>query len=419
MTEGGRDGEKMVVVHLTASTFYGGPERQMLGLAHAWRRSVECRFLSFPEHDRCWAFIEQARQQGFQAAALSHDFPFVHWVIRDLTERLRRWQAQVLFCHGYKANLLGRLAARRLGIPAVAVARGWTWESWRVRLYEWLDRRHLACMDHVVCVSHSQAERVRRWCGVPAHRISVIYNSARPEAFATVDRQTARERLMQLVPAHSRWSHLVVGAGRLSPEKGFSVLIEAAARLQRSGANSIGWLIFGEGRLRSVLEAQIDRYGLRDCVFLPGFRHDLDQLLPGADLVVVPSYTEGMPNVALEASAAGVAVVATAVGGTPEVVIDGQTGYLVPAGDVLALASRIRELLDNPALRSRLGSMGRLRMDQQFSFNAQAAAYQALTEKLLSSHRVTNAVRNHVYQVSGGCFSSGLVEQGHQVASVG
>ena len=81
--------------------------------------------------------------------------------IRESTALLRATACDVLLCHGYKAHLLGRLAARRVGIPAVAVSRGWTGETRKVGLYEWLDRRHLRFMDHVVCVSDGQAEKVR------------------------------------------------------------------------------------------------------------------------------------------------------------------------------------------------------------------------------------------------------------------
>jgi glycosyltransferase involved in cell wall biosynthesis len=238
-------------------------------------------------------------------------------------------------------------------------------------------------MDHVVCVSQSQAGRVRRWCTVPAERISVIYNSARCEAFADKDPALARQRLEKLFPTTPQ--HLVVAAGRLSPEKGFCVLIEAAAHLHCQGKTDIGWAIFGEGRLRDTLQRQIQQYGLAKHVVLAGFRTDLDQLLPGADVAVLPSFTEGMPNFALEACAAGVPVVASAVGGTPEVVVDGHTGYLVPAGDSVALADRIQKLLHAPAVRHQMGLAARRRMQQQFSFSAQAHAYRQLLARLVGS----------------------------------
>lgn len=372
----------MTVVHLTASTFFGGPERQMLGLADTLPESVRTAFVSFPEGGRCAAFLDVVRDRGYEAVALRTDFPRLFRVVAELTATLRGLGSDVLLCHGYKANLLGRIAARRVGVPAVAVSRGWTWQDRRVRLYEWLDRRHLRLMDHVVAVSEGQAERVRKWCRVPTERISVIRNSARLAAFA--ESTPARDRLLDVFPRDSRVSRVVVAAGRLSPEKGFAVLIDAAASVLAADAGA-GVVIFGEGVLRAELEHLVRARGLGDRVVLPGFRDDLDSLLAAADVVTLPSFTEGLPNVALEASAAGVPVVATAVGGTPEVVADGETGFLVAPGRPEKLAARLLQLLRDDGLRTTLGNAGRARMQRLFTFDAQAAAYLDLFARLRPS----------------------------------
>jgi glycosyltransferase involved in cell wall biosynthesis len=115
---------------------------------------------------------------------------------------------------------------------------------------------------------------------------------------------------------------------------------------------------------------------------LAGFCDDLDQFLPHWDLAVLPSFTEGLPNVVLEAYAAGVPVVATAVGGTPEAVDDGVDGHLVPPGDPSALAERILEMLALDEGRKVMGRRGRERIQAQFTFQAQAARYQALFAEL-------------------------------------
>ncbi len=369
----------MTVVHLTSSTFFGGPERQMLGLAETLPESVRTAFVSFPEGGRCAAFLDEVRTRGFDATALRNDFPSLRAVTAELAARLRRLGCDVLLCHGYKANIIGRGAARRVGVPAVAVSRGWTWEDRRVKLYEWLDRRHLRFMDHVVAVSECQAERVRRWCGVPARRVTVIRNSARLRAFATTE--PARDQLLGFFPGDNRVSRVVAAAGRLSPEKGFDVLIRAAADVLAADPGT-GVVVFGEGVLRAELEQQVRAAGLAGRVVLPGFRADLDALLAAADIVTLPSFTEGLPNVALEASAAGVPVVATAVGGTPEVVADGETGFLVRPGHSAELAAQLTRLLRDAGLRATLGAAGRERMQNLFTFDAQAAAYLDLFARL-------------------------------------
>ncbi|MCE9532830.1 MAG: glycosyltransferase, partial [Planctomycetes bacterium] len=143
---------------------------------------------------------------------------------------------------------------------------------------------------------------------------------------------------------------IVVAAGRLSPEKGFDVLVEAAGLLRQQHSD-LRFVLFGEGAERPLLERRIQELNLQGSFILAGFRDDLDRWLPWADVVVLPSFTEGLPNVALEASAAGVPVVATAVGGTPEVLRHGETGFLVPSGNPAELAKRIAELGGDADLR--------------------------------------------------------------------
>ena len=367
----------MIVAHLTSSGFYGGPERQMLGLALGLPDRFRTTFLLFAERGASRAFADQIREHGQEVVTLDHNMPRLRAATLELAGLLPRLGIDVLCCHGYKADLLGRPAARRAGVPVLSVSRGWTAETPRVRVYEALDRFCLRWMDRVVCVSEGQAAKVRR-AGVPAGRVAVIRNAIRTERFESPD-PADLERLRALFPEAP--DRIVGAAGRLSPEKGFGVLVEAAARVFREDPGA-GFVHFGDGRLREALEGRIEELGLRGRFVLAGFRSDVDRFLPHLDLVVLPSYTEGLPNVALEALAAGVAVVATAVGGTPEVVEDGLSGYLVPPGDPEALAGRILDALRLGPERRAMGLRGRDRVRAEFTFEAQAARYAGLFDEL-------------------------------------
>jgi glycosyltransferase involved in cell wall biosynthesis len=365
------------VAHVTASPFYGGPERQMIGLAEQLRPDVRTVFLSFAEGGNSRAFLEEACRRGFQALALEHDTPRFRKAIEELVGCLRRLSVDVLFCHGYKAAILGRPAARRVRVPVVAVSRGWTYENLKIRAYELLDRINLRLMDRVVCVSQAQAVKVRR-AGVTTRKVVVIPNAIDSSRFDDPD-AGARAELERLFVQRVR--HIVGAAGRLSLEKGFCVLVDAAALVARS-APGVGFVLFGEGVLRAALARQVSARGLGGRFVLAGFRPDFDRVLPSLDLLVQSSYTEGMPNVVLEACAAGVPVVATDVGGTAEILVDGQGGHLVPPGDPTALSQQIlRILLDEPRPEF-LGSNGRKRVLHQFTFAAQAARYRSLISEL-------------------------------------
>ncbi|MCD4727371.1 MAG: glycosyltransferase, partial [Pirellulales bacterium] len=232
----------MVVVHLTASRFFGGPERQMLELAKALPTEIRSVFVSFSETGLCQAFLDKVRQDGFEAIALRYDTPRLLAALRELVGVLRSLRTEagkgdrsilperpsgccaqngpvpfsglVLCCHGYKAGLLGLVAARRIGIPAIAVSRGWTGENFKVRIYEALDRRVLRWMDKVVCVSEGQAAKVRR-AGVRDDKITVIHNAIRPERFENPD-PAYREQLRRMFGAE-KWS---VVSGQWSEQGG-------------------------------------------------------------------------------------------------------------------------------------------------------------------------------------------------------
>jgi glycosyltransferase involved in cell wall biosynthesis len=367
----------MVIVHLTSSRFVGSVERQMLGLASGLPSAYGSVFISFSEGGLCQEFLAEARREGFTAVALQNDTPRLRAACGELCALLRQFQADVVCCHGYKSNLLGLIAATRLRIPAIAVCHGWTGENLRVKAYEFVDRRVLPKMAAVVCVSHAQAAKIRR-AGVPSARVFVIHDAVRPERFSNPDlayRHTARAFLPR------RLDRLVLAAGRLSPEKGFGDLVEAAAVVARTDP-SVGFVLFGSGRLRNTLTRQIADRGLEHTFHLAGFRNDLDKFLPHFDLTVLPSYTEGLPNIVLESFAAGVPVVATAVGGTPELVEHGGNGYLVPPRQPNHLADGILKVLRSGKESRQMGLQGQVRVLAKFSFEAQSRAYQSLFHHL-------------------------------------
>jgi glycosyltransferase involved in cell wall biosynthesis len=379
------------IVHLMASPFYGGPERQMLGLARHLPSAYRSTFLSFPERGLCQPFLDEVRRAGYDGLALTHNFPQVGLAVREVADELQRRQADIVCCSGYKPDIIGWRAARRVGIPVVSVSHGWTGATWKVRCYEALDRLVLRWMDAVVCVSAAQAARVQRAL-VPDSKIVLVRNAVGAEAFAAPD-PAYRERLRSLFAEPPR---LLVGAvGRLSPEKGFDILARAAA-LVIGQLPDVGFVVFGDGPRRAKLEQQIAQLGIGRRFVLAGFHADLPCYLPHLDLGVMSSYTEGLPVVLLEMFAAGVPAVATAVGGIPEVIEERRTGALVPPGDAPALARRLVELLRDDELRRAFGRAGRVRAEQEFSFERQARQYQELFDRLGAGRRLQLATASEL-----------------------
>ena len=385
----------MNIVHLMASPFVGGPERQVLGLARALA-AHRTTFVSFAERGLARPLLDRATAEGFGAVELASNFPRVGRAIREVADQLRTLRADVLCTSGYKPDLIGWRAARRAGIPVIAIAHGWTGATWRVRVYEWLDALAMRSADAVVCVSSATADRVRR-AGVPAGRCVIIrnaldttpYDTPRPEARRNV------ESLFATPPA------TILGAvGRLSPEKGFDVFIDAAAEILRE-RRDVGVVLFGDGPSRATLARRIEEHGLAGRFLLAGFRNDLERYLPGLDLAVSSSHTEGLPVAILESMAAGVPVVATAVGGTPEVVLDDVTGIIVPPGRPDFLAGTIRILLDRPEVRRAMGALGAARVRSEFTFAAQAARYEELLARLVPGSATASFVSERYCHADG------------------
>jgi glycosyltransferase involved in cell wall biosynthesis len=370
----------MRVVHLMASPFYGGPERQMLGLARHLPREVESIFLSFAEGGLAQPFLDETRRLGFEAKALTHNTPRYFACVAEVADELRRLHADLVCCSGYKPDLVGWRAARRVGIPVVSISHGWTAATWRVRCYERLDRFILGWMDAVVCVSRAQADKVRA-AGVAEQAIAVIQNAIGADAFVEPQPEV-RAEMAGWFAQPPRW--IIGAAGRLSPEKAFADYIDAASQVVQQRPDA-GFVQFGDGPLRADLERRVAQCGLQGKFVFAGFRNDLGRFLPNLDVNVMSSYTEGLPVVLLEAGAAGVPTVATSVGGIPEVIDDGKSGYLVAAGDASTLAQRVISLLDNDQQRQTMGRAARDRVRRDFSFSAMSQRYHDLFRNLVKS----------------------------------
>ncbi len=240
-------------------------------------------------------------------------------------------------------------------------------------------------VDRYVALSQD----IQRWLvevqGIPPAQVVQIYNGVDVHRFHP-RRDAARPRLAALGLAQRRW---VLGTvGRLSPEKDQLTLVRAylalLARRPRWAQESV-LLIVGDGPLRGALEALLAAAppAHRAAVRLLGARDDVPELMREWDLFCLPSLTEGISNTILEAMASGVAVLATAVGGNPELVVDGVTGRLVPPADPEAMSRALETLLAQPEAMAKMGDAGRARAEENFSIEAMVANYLSLYDRIL------------------------------------
>lgn len=358
------------ILHLTSSAFFGGPERQIVKHAEAMRAG-EFEVVIGVIHDGHGGeeTVEEARRRGIESVGLLSPGPITPRLPFTLASIVRRRACHLLVSHGYKANVLGSVTGRALGTPHLCYARGWTDENRRIRFYQALDRFVLRRSWRVITVSHGFREVLVRE-GIAASRIAVVHNAVDLEEIGAVPPKRREDVWAEV--GFPPGTSLVAAGGRLSPEKGHAVLLDAWPAVVAACPRA-GLLLFGAGPLEQELRRQVSRLGIESSVRLLGHRRDFLSWLAALDVMALPSFSEGLPNVVLEAFARAVPVVASRVGGVPELVLDGETGLLVGPGDAGALARRLLDVLEGRVARETLTARARSLVERAFSFPGQAA----------------------------------------------
>ena len=289
----------------------------------------------------------------------------------ELATIVRRERPHIVHVNSAKAAALGRVAAWLTRVPIrIYTVHGWSYTAHTgasSALYLWVERLLRPLTTVTICVAESE-----RRAGLEARTCDeattvVIHNGV------DLTRPTA--------PGSAAERCRLVTVGRLQAPKDTLTLVRALAELPRGVCEAV---IVGDGPDRTTVENEVRRLGLESVVQLAGERNDVPELLAASDVFVLSSRSEGLPLSILEAMAAGLPVVATNVGGVSELVLDGQTGILVPPGDPRSLAGAIGRLLDDSAFRARLGAAGRLHVEERFDLVSTRQAHLDLYSALLA-----------------------------------
>lgn len=292
------------------------------------------------------------------------------------------WQEKIdiLHSHGYKGNILfGFLPKQVRRMPMISTVHGWTWTGGvsRMLIYERLDALALRRIERVVLVNGAMLSNSRLQ-GSIRRRLSVIENgitSEEPSSESGIEADP-------LIRAFCESGTTIGALGRLSREKGFDLLIDAVASLLAEGRD-IRLVILGEGDQRPVLEEQVRRLGIGERVLMPGYRPHGQLYLPYFHLFAISSLTEGLPMVLLEAMRAVVPIVATRVGGIPDVLQGGKCGLLMESGSQEALVLGIRDAINNRQEALQRASAARERVLDTYSSRAMAEKYQEIYDMVL------------------------------------
>lgn len=359
------------VAHVLGSTGLYGAERWVLTLLrYLPAERVRAAVVNLVDDaNGCSEVVSAARQRGFRAV----DFPtggrFNPVAIVRLSRQVRRQGYTLLHSHGYKSDLVALFAARIAGVRVVSTPHGWSRErDPALAFYESLDRILLRFVDVVCPLSSDLQNDLRRW-KVPERKIRMISNA--------LDLAEIQE---EPVPARRPDGSIVVGyIGQLLRRKNLECLLTAFARLARA-RSELSLTVVGEGSLAAELRRLASALGLDGRVRFTGYRADRLAVLKTFDLLVLPSWREGIPRCLMEAMAARVPVVASDIPGIRELIEDGRTGLLFPPDDPDRLARAIATVLDRKDLRQTLIEQAHVHVAHHFSASRMAEAYADLYE---------------------------------------
>ena len=384
MTENSlRASSKPQVLLLLDSFEVGGAEGQLVLLARLLRDSgrygVHLACLS-----RTGRLLEEAEQLGLGTIP---EFPLTSFYDRNMVVQLRRYTAflrerkiKVVHTEGFYTNVFGITGAAIARVPARIGFRG-SVGGWLTSKQELTER----AVFHLAHTVHANSQAVREFLinqGVPAKKIEVVYNGLDLSRVTPPHLSRGEARLTIGLPADESRGLVTIVANMRRDVKDYPMFLRAARQVRDAIPETI-FALAGEGELMGQLRGLARELGLERDVHFIGRCDRVAELLYASDVCVLSSKAEGFSNSILEYMGAARPVVATAVGGAPEAIVEGETGYLVSSGDDETMAARIETLLRNRALASAMGQRGRQVVIQRFSSAAQLAATERLYDQVL------------------------------------
>jgi len=299
----------------------------------------------------------------------------------ELRAALTELRPDLVATHSSKAGWLGRLAARSLGLPVVFTAHGWAFTEGvperKRKIYALAERLAAPFADRIITVSEYDRALALRYRIAPAHKLVTVHNGM-PDVDPTLRACPEAEPVRLVMVA------------RFEPPKDHATLLCALA-----GLRDLAWELelIGDGPLLERVRAEAERLGLLERVRFLGARKDVAERIAKAQLFVLTSNWEGFPLSILEAMRARLPVVASDVGGVREAVMEGETGFLVPRGDVGALRARLRQLIMNASLRVKMGQAGRKRFEERFTFEHMFRKTVEVYEDVLGTNLTRNGMQ--------------------------
>jgi glycosyltransferase involved in cell wall biosynthesis len=345
---------------------------------------IELSLVTFDRGNNSAEFVAAARELELEVDVIPERGRFDRSVIAVLRNIVAQRSPDVIVTHQVKSHFLMNVSRLWQKYPWVAFNHGYTTTDRKMLLYNQLDRWSLPKADRVVTVCDAFKQKLVKM-GVSRERIHVQHNSIRPEPAVKVEEMRALQRRLGM----KEGTRMILAVGRLSKEKAQIVLLRAFKNLSEThGEINARLVIVGDGPEREPLAAAAASLGLSDRVIFTGQVNNVQVYFVAADVLVNPSHSEGSPYVLLEAMAAGLPIVATAVGGVPEMIENNETALLVPASDPQAMANAIARMLNDEKLAGQLAENASELVSSRLSPEAHVRSLAEIYRAVISSQTV-------------------------------
>ena len=356
----------------------GGTERLVVEMSLIFAREFDLQVFCLDEPG-LWA--DRLRERGIPVYGLWRQPGLDITISVKLAQYFRRQRTQIVHAHQCTPWFYVALARLLYPTPRLLLEEHGRFfpevENWK-RI--WFNRWIIKPLTHrVVAVSKDIRERLRRYEGLQHQAITVVYNGVTPEPLL----DAATRAALRYEWGFTAENFVIGTVGRFDPIKNLPLLVNGLARAKVE-APKIQGLLVGDGPEFGATQDLIKQLYLVDRVRLTGFRDDARKLVQCMDLFVLSSFSEGTSMALLEAMAAGVPVVVTAVGGNPEVVTEGQTGWVIPSGSVDALTTAMLEAINHPEKRRAFAFAGQQRFEERFTFGRMIEAYRQIYHEMLA-----------------------------------
>lgn len=325
---------------------------------------------------------QRARELGLEASyhEIVEQRAFSLGTLREIGRLIKEHRIDVVHAHEYKTDILAWLLRRRHRRPAyMTTAHGWVTKTRALKLYNRADLRVMRGFDRVVAVSGSTRERLIE-AGVAPNKIELIHNAIDERVWSRDQVTSTLREELGLKPG----TPLVGTVTRLGTEKDLPTFLAMAKQVLQKVPDA-HFVVVGDGPRRQEILDRAAELDLTQNVNFTLYRNDLPNIYAALDVHVITSLTEGLPNMLLEAMAMGLATVSTNVGGIPEVVTDGEDGYLCDPGDTDGIAERVTRLLTDRLLADGFGVAARHTIESRFSFAARTRRIEELYGELAAS----------------------------------